>query len=133
MSRTPLQTGIYTIINPFISLLIKTDFITKILITKVLSLKMGVTVALITGSEEDNRSDLRYVSWDGALILFAGLFDMLDAQVVRLGNTKSKYSTTSYSVLDHYGDLFTFLGICYYLMAHHYLLRSSHSSPSSTP
>ena len=47
---------------------------------------------------------------------------MLNEQVARLGNMKSEYGTTFYSVLGRYSELFTFLGICYYLVAHHYLL-----------
>lgn len=119
MSLTVLQTGIYTIINSFVRLLIKIGFATNILTIKVLVLNVGVDVVFITGGEGGN---LRYVSWGGALILFAGLFDMLDGQVARLGNMKSECGTTFYSVLDHYGELFNFLGICYYLVAHHYLL-----------
>ena len=47
---------------------------------------------------------------------------MLNEQVARLGNMKSEYGTTFFSVLGRYGELFTFLGICHYLVAHHYLL-----------
>jgi phosphatidylglycerophosphate synthase len=64
------------------------------------------------------------VGWGGALILFAGLFDMLDGQVARIGNMKSTFGALYDSVLDRYSELFTFLGICYYLVAHHYFLSS---------
>lgn len=64
--------------------------------------------------------------WDGrgGLILFAGLFDMLDGQVARLGNMSSKFGALYDSVLDRYSELVMFLGICYYLVAHHYFLGS---------
>jgi CDP-diacylglycerol--glycerol-3-phosphate 3-phosphatidyltransferase len=67
---------------------------------------------------------LAYVGWAGALILFAGLFDMLDGQVARLGNMKSVFGALYDSVLDRYSELIMFLGICYYLVAHHYFLSS---------
>jgi CDP-diacylglycerol--glycerol-3-phosphate 3-phosphatidyltransferase len=67
---------------------------------------------------------LSYVGWAGGLILFAGLFDMLDGQVARLGNMKSTFGALYDSVLDRYSELIMFLGICYYLVAHHYFISS---------
>ena len=122
--RTVLQQGIYKIINPFVRLLIKIGFTPNSVTLTGLALNIGVAVLFIVGAEEGNRGDLRYVGWGGALILFAGLFDMLDGQVARLGNMKSDYGALFDSVLDRYSELFTFLGICYYLVAHDYFLSS---------
>ena len=122
--RTLLQTGIYKVINPFVRLLIKIGFTPNSVTLTGLLLNIGVAVLFIAGGEEGHRGDLRYVGWGGALILFAGLFDMLDGQVARLGNMKSEYGALFDSVLDRYSELFTFLGICYYLVAHHYFLSS---------
>ena len=122
--RTALQGGIYKIINPFVRLLIRLGFTPNAVTLTGFGLNVGVAVLFIVGGEEGNRGDLRYVGWGGALILFAGLFDMLDGQVARLGNMKSTYGALFDSVLDRYSELFTFLGICYYLVAHHYLLGS---------
>ncbi len=122
--RTALQLGIYKVINPFVRLLIKVGFTPNSVTLTGLLLNIGVAVVFIAGGEEGNRGDLRYVGWGGALILFAGLFDMLDGQVARLGNMKSEYGALFDSVLDRYSELFTFLGICYYLVAHHYFLSS---------
>jgi CDP-diacylglycerol---glycerol-3-phosphate 3-phosphatidyltransferase len=52
------------------------------------------------------------------------LFDMLDGQVARLGNMKSTFGALYDSVLDRYSELIMFLGICYYLVGHHYFLSS---------
>jgi phosphatidylglycerophosphate synthase len=122
--RNALQAGIYKVINPFVRLLIKLGFTPNAVTLTGLLLNIGVAIIFIIGGEEGNRGDLRYVGWGGALILFAGLFDMLDGQVARLGNMKSDYGAMFDSVLDRYSELFTFLGICYYLVAHHYLLGS---------
>jgi phosphatidylglycerophosphate synthase len=122
--RTALQTGIYAVINPFVRLLVRLGFTPNAVTLTGFILNVGVAVLFIVGGEEGNRGDLRYVGWGGALILFAGLFDMLDGQVARLGNMKSEYGAFFDSVLDRYSELFTFLGICYYLVAHHYLLGS---------
>jgi phosphatidylglycerophosphate synthase len=122
--RDALQQGIYKVINPFVRLLIKIGFTPNAVTLTGLVLNIGVALIFIVGGEEGNRGDLRYVGWAGALILFAGLFDMLDGQVARLGNMKSDYGAMFDSVLDRYSELFTFLGICYYLVAHHYLVGS---------
>jgi CDP-diacylglycerol--glycerol-3-phosphate 3-phosphatidyltransferase len=87
-------------------------------------LNVGVAVIFVAGAEEGNRGDLSYVGWAGALILFAGLFDMLDGQVARIGNMSSTFGALYDSVLDRYSELIMFLGICYYLIGHHYFLSS---------
>ncbi|MGZ3820773.1 MAG: CDP-alcohol phosphatidyltransferase family protein, partial [Mucilaginibacter sp.] len=122
--RTNLQLGIYKVIDPFVKVLIKIGLTPNIVTSIGFVLNLGVAVIFIIGAEEGNRGDLTYVGWAGALILFAGLFDMLDGQVARLGNMKSTFGALYDSVLDRYSELVMFLGICYYLVAHHYFLSS---------
>lgn len=122
--RETLQKMIYKIINPFVRLLIKAGFTPNTVTTIGFLLNVGVAVIFVTGAEEGNRGDLSYVGWAGALILFAGLFDMLDGQVARLGRMSSPYGALFDSVLDRYSELIMFLGICFYLIAHHYFLSS---------
>ena len=104
--------------------LIKIGFKPNIVTITGLILNIGVSIIFIKGAEEGNRGDLSYVGWAGALILFAGLFDMLDGQVARLGNMSSTFGALFDSVLDRYSELIMFLGICYYLVAHHYFFSS---------
>ncbi|MBV9987713.1 MAG: DUF4833 domain-containing protein [Chitinophagaceae bacterium] len=122
--RIRLQRGIYRIIDPFVKLLIKLGLTPNAVTTIGFLLNIGVAVIFVVGAEEGNRGDLSYVGWAGALILFAGLFDMLDGQVARLGNMSSSFGALYDSVLDRYSELVMFLGICYYLVAHHYFLSS---------
>ena len=122
--RTSIQLGIYKVIDPFVKLLIKLGLTPNAVTTIGFVLNIGVAVIFIVGGEEGNRGDLTYVGWAGGLILFAGLFDMLDGQVARLGNMKSTFGALYDSVLDRYSELIMFLGICYYLVAHHYFLSS---------
>lgn len=122
--RNQLQQAIYKVINPFVKLLIRIGLTPNIITIMGLLLNILVAIVFITGAEEGNRGDLRYVGWAGALILFAGLFDMLDGQVARLGNMSSTFGALFDSVLDRYSELVMFLGICYYLVAHHYFLSS---------
>lgn len=122
--RNQLQQGIYRVINPFVRLLIRAGLTPNMVTTIGLVLNIGVSIIFIEGAEKGNRGDLSYVGWAGALILFAGLFDMLDGQVARLGNMSSRFGALYDSVLDRYSELILFLGICYYLVAHHYFLSS---------
>src|SRR4051812_37855028 len=84
--RDVLQQVIYKIIDPVVRFLIKIGLTPNAVTTIGLLLNTGVAVIFILGAEEGNRGDLSYVGWAGFLILFAGLFDMLDGQVARLGN-----------------------------------------------
>ncbi len=122
--RDKLQKGIYLVINPLVKWLIKLGFTPNIVTITGLILNIGVAIIFIKGAEQGNRGDLSYVGWAGALILFAGLFDMLDGQVARLGNMSSTFGALFDSVLDRYSELIMFLGICYYLVAHHYFFSS---------
>src|SRR6478672_5740081 len=122
--RIRLQFGIYKIIDPFVKLLVKIGFTPNVVTVIGFLLNIGVAVIFIMGAEEGNRGDFRYVGWAGALILFAGLFDMLDGQVARLGNMSSTFGALFDSVLDRYSELIMFLGICYYLIGHHYFFSS---------
>jgi CDP-diacylglycerol--glycerol-3-phosphate 3-phosphatidyltransferase len=122
--RTTLQLSIYKIIDPFVKVLIKLGLTPNAVTTIGFILNIGVAVIFVFGAEEGHRGDLTYVGWAGGLILFAGLFDMLDGQVARLGNMKSTFGALYDSVLDRYSELIMFLGICWYLVAHHYFLSS---------
>src|SRR5882757_3814388 len=122
--RTNLQLSIYKVIDPVVKVFIKLGLTPNAVTSIGFVLNIGVAVIFIIGGEEGNRNDLTFVGWAGALILFAGLFDMLDGQVARLGNMKSTFGALYDSVLDRYSELIMFLGICYYLVAHHYFLSS---------
>ena len=122
--RVKLQFGIYRVIDPFVRLLIRIGFTPNLVTVVGFLLNIGVAVIFVVGAEKTNRGELAYVGWAGGLILFAGLFDMLDGQVARVGRMSSSFGAFLDSVLDRYSELFMFLGICYYLVAHHYLISS---------
>jgi phosphatidylglycerophosphate synthase len=122
--RDRLQQGIYKIIHPLVRFLIRIGLTPNAVTVIGLLLNIGVAAIFIFGAEQANRGDLSYVGWAGALVLFAGLFDMLDGQVARIGNMSSTFGALFDSVLDRYSELILFLGICYYLVGHHYFLSS---------
>lgn len=79
---------------------------------------------LIYGAELGMRDNHKYIGWAGFILLLAGLMDMIDGRLARLGNNESKYGALYDSVLDRYSEMFMFLGICYYLIANDYFLSS---------
>ncbi len=122
--RDRLQKMIYFVIDPLVNGLIKIGFTPNTVTTIGLILNIGVAIIFIAGAEEKPRIDLSYVGWAGALILFAGVFDMLDGQVARLGNMSSVFGALYDSVLDRYSEMIMFFGICYYLVSNHYFISS---------
>ena len=118
------QRMIYIIIHPLVKFLIRLHISPNIITTIGLLLNIVVAFIFIFGAEERVRGDLSYVGWGGAMILFAGVFDMIDGQVARIGNMATKFGAFYDSVLDRYSELIMFLGICYYLVANHYFLGS---------
>ena len=122
--RDKLQQLIYLVINPVVKGLIKLGLTPNAVTLIGFALNIGVVIIFISGVEEGHRGDLSYVGWAGGLTLFAGLFDMLDGQVARLGNMQSRFGAMFDSVLDRYSEMILFFGICYYLIGHHYFLSS---------
>lgn len=118
------QQMIYAVINPFVKFLIKIGLTPNAVTVIGLLLNIAVTAIFIEGAEKGHRGELSYIGWAGAMVLFAGVFDMLDGQVARLGKMSSSFGALFDSVLDRYSELILFLGICYYLIAHHYFYSS---------
>jgi len=117
------QPIVYKAINPFINLLLKAGVTPNAITTIGFLINVVATIVFITGGFEP-RTDLRYVGWGGAIILFGGLFDMIDGRLARVGKMESKFGALYDSVLDRYSELAMFLGICYYLVAQNYFLSS---------
>jgi len=123
-ARDIAQQIIYKVIDPFVRFLIKLHVTPNVVTTIGFFLNIVATIVFVKGAEICHRNDLSYIGWGGGIILIAGLFDMLDGQVARLGNMSSKFGALYDSVLDRYSELVMFLGICYYLVAHHFFLSS---------
>ncbi len=118
------QPLVYKIINPFIKLLVRWKVKPNTITTIGLLVNSVATAILIYGSERGERNDHSFIGWAGVVILFAGLFDMIDGRLARVGKMASTYGALYDSVLDRYSELIMFLGICWYLVAHHYFLSS---------
>ncbi|MBI1223819.1 MAG: CDP-alcohol phosphatidyltransferase family protein [Bacteroidetes bacterium] len=118
------QPLVYRVINPLIELLVRWKVKPNTITTIGLVINTFATVILIFGGEYGERTDHSYIGWAGVVILFAGLFDMIDGRLARVGHMTSTYGALYDSVLDRYSELIMFLGICWYLVAQSYFLSS---------
>ena len=118
------QPFVYKVINPFIDLLVRWKVKPNTITTIGLLINTAATVVFILGAEYGQRNDHSYIGWAGAVILFGGLFDMIDGRLARVGKMASKFGALYDSVLDRYSEMIMFLGICWYLVAHSYFLSS---------
>ena len=122
--RDFLQKLIYKIINPVVHGMIKVGITPNFITTTGFLLNLVAAAVLIYGCMYAEQNKLAYVGWAGGIILFAGLFDMMDGRVARVGNMTSTFGALYDSVLDRYSELVTFFGICYYLLLEGYLIYS---------
>ena len=113
--RDFLQKVIYHVINPLISALIKLH-ITPNIITFVGLLLNLLATALFIYAAVYAPQQLNLIGWGGAVILFAGLFDMIDGRLARVGGMQSTFGALWDSTLDRYSELFTLFGIAIYLL-----------------
>ena len=109
------QPIVYKTINPLINWLARNG-ITPNTVTLIGFLLNIVAACIFVWGANYNRNDLQYIGWGGAMILLAGLFDMIDGRLARVSGQESKFGALFDSVLDRYSELVMFLGICYYLI-----------------
>lgn len=118
------QILVYKAIQPLIELLIRWKVTPNMVTSMGLLLNFVAMSILIYGAEFGARDDHSYVGWAGFTILLAGLFDMIDGRLARVGKMAHPFGALYDSVLDRYSELVMFLGICYYLVSHDYFFSS---------
>ena len=60
----------------------------------------------------------------GALLLFAGIFDIFDGRIARATGQVTKFGALYDSTLDRYSEVIVFFGIAYYFIASNHMLAS---------
>lgn len=113
--RDFLQKIIYVIITPVIKGMIRIGFTPNLVTTIGFVLNIAATIMLLYAAGEMTGST-SIVGWSGAVILFAGLFDMMDGRLARIGNMSSMFGALWDSTLDRYSELFSLFGIAMYLI-----------------
>ena len=122
--RDWLQQTIYKIINPIVHGMIKIGITPNFITTTGLILNIVAACIFLYAGMKGERGDFYYIGWGGGIILFAGLFDMMDGQLARIGKMSSTFGALYDSVLDRYSELTVFFGICFYLINQGYVISS---------
>ena len=119
--RDYLQQLIYKIINPVVKGLIKMGVTPNVITTTGLVLNIVAAALFIYAGYLAREESFFYVGLGGGVVLFAGLFDMLDGRVARMGNKVSRFGAFYDSVLDRYSELFTLCGLFFFLVLQGYV------------
>ena len=118
--RTPIQQFIYFVINPLIKGMIRIGITPNIITFIGLLGNIAAMVLFLYAAQylEDGQAPLAFslIGWGGAVILFAGIFDMMDGRLARMGNMSSTFGALWDSTLDRYSELITLFGICIILI-----------------
>lgn len=115
--RDYLQKLIYTLINPIIKGMIKMG-ITPNMVTTIGFVGNVVAAFLFIHASQLTPISMGFswIGWGGAILLFSGLFDMMDGRLARLGNMSTTFGAFWDSTLDRYSELFSLFSITLYLM-----------------
>lgn len=119
--RDFLQKIIYVIINPVIKGMIKIGFTPNLVTTTGFVLNL-VSAGMFLYAANEFTDSTAIVGWSGGVILFAGLFDMMDGRLARMGNMSSKFGALWDSTLDRYSELFTLFGVAMYLILNGWII-----------
>lgn len=115
--RDYLQKLIYTLINPIIKGMIKMGITPNMVTTIGFVGNVFAAFLFIHASQLTPISmGFSWIGWGGAILLFSGLFDMMDGRLARLGNMSTTFGAFWDSTLDRYSELFSLFGITLYLM-----------------
>ncbi len=115
--RSFFQQIIYRIVNPFVLLLLRLG-ITPNVVTFVGFLG-NILAAAFFVLAIFAAQPLAIISCGGVILLLAGLFDMLDGRLARLGNLSSTFGAFWDSTLDRYSELISLSGIAAFFFSTH--------------
>lgn len=113
--RDFLQKLIYVVINPIIKAMIAIGITPNVVTTVGFVGNLVATGLFIAGGialqEGDAVGGMALIGWGGFTILFAGVFDMMDGRLARMGNMSSTFGALWDSTLDRYSEMVSLFGI----------------------
>lgn len=116
--RDFIQKIVYCIINPLIKGMIKIGITPNIVtfVGFVLNIVAAIMFIIAATTTTADLEPLTLIGWGGGILLFAGLFDMMDGRLARMGNMSSTFGALWDSTLDRYSELFSLFGITFYFL-----------------
>lgn len=116
--RDLLQRLIYRVLDPLLRLMLRLHITPNVITLSGLAgnaLAACLFVLAAPGSP-DASFDPSLTAWSGVVMLLAGLTDMMDGRLARLGGLSSPFGALLDSTLDRYSELLTLSGITFLLM-----------------
>lgn len=113
--RDFLQKVIYHVIDPFIKLMIRMGITPNAITTAGFVGNLYAMCFFLDAAmafEESTSDPYILICLGGIIILVAGLFDMMDGRLARMGNMSSTFGALWDSTLDRYSELVTLFAIC---------------------
>ena len=101
-----LKTWVLAVLRPLAQVFIRLGFKPDWLTVLGLLLNLVATAAFATGR----------LRWGAAIMLVAGICDILDGQVAREGRSETKFGALLDSTADRYSEIFVYFGIGAYLI-----------------
>ncbi len=105
-----LQKAIYCVINPLIKGMLRAG-ITPNVVTFTGFVGNCVAAGLFAAAAWRLIDSLTWIGWGGLVVLLAGLFDMMDGRLARVGNLSSRFGAFWDSTLDRYSELVSLSGL----------------------
>ena len=113
--RDFLQKVIYVVINPIIRAMIRMGITPNVVTLVGFVGNLLATAFFIKGGiglqQGDTACGMAWIGWGGLTILLAGLFDMMDGRLARLGNMSSTFGALWDSTLDRYSEMVWLFGV----------------------
>lgn len=112
--RDVLQKSIYHLIDPLIDVMAKMGLTPNSVTAAGFVGNLFAMCLFIAAAQsfDDPVRAYRLIGWGGGVILFAGLFDMMDGRLARRCRLSSAFGALWDSTLDRYSELVTLFGIC---------------------
>ena len=122
MNWNTIKKSAYNLLDPLINLMVKIGLTPNAITSIGFIITIFAAEILIYGAETARRNDPKYISLFGAVLLLAGVFDMLDGQLARKTGKITVFGAFFDSIIDRYSEMIMFFGIAYYLVSFDYFL-----------
>lgn len=114
--RDFLQKVIYCVIDPLINAMIRIGLTPNLITIIGFVINVAASALMIYAAYSFDGGNTTLIGWSGGIILFAGLFDMMDGRLARKGGMSTSFGALLDSTLDRYSEMFSLFGIIIYLL-----------------
>jgi len=111
--RDYIQQLVYKYLDPLMRGMIKAGITPNVVTTIGFLINIVATILFLKAALAHHLDGVYpLIAWGGFIILFAGLFDMMDGRIARLSGQESTFGALWDSTLDRYSELISLFGVC---------------------